>query len=74
MNVANITENIAGMSADEVPTQARQVAGVLRRDILEGALPPGSRLRIEGLRERYSVGASPLREALSQLARVLATD
>src|SRR5215218_9013205 len=55
------------LPTDEVPTLARQVAGVLRRDILEGALLPGSRLRIEGLRARYRVGASPLREALSQL-------
>jgi GntR family transcriptional regulator, carbon starvation induced regulator len=62
------TESIDGMPTDEVPTLARQVAGRLRRDILEGALPPGSRLRIEGLRGRYGVGASPLREALSQLA------
>jgi GntR family transcriptional regulator, carbon starvation induced regulator len=67
MNVPDITESIDEASADQVPTLARQVAGLLRRDILAGALPPGSRLRIEGLRARYGVGASPLREALSQL-------
>ena len=66
--MAEITESIDEASVDQVPTLARQVMGRLRRDILEGALPPGSRLRIEGLRERYGVGASPLREALSQLA------
>jgi len=61
-------ESIDEAFADQVPTLARQVMGRLRQDILEGALRPGSRLRIEGLRERYGVGASPLREALSQLA------
>ena len=67
MNLVNMTESIDEVSVDQVPTLARQVMGRLRRDILAGALPPGSRLRIEGLRARYGVGASPLREALSQL-------
>jgi DNA-binding GntR family transcriptional regulator len=40
----------------------------LRRDILEGVLPPGERLRIDTLRKRYRVGASPLREALARLS------
>ncbi|WP_043363494.1 GntR family transcriptional regulator [Belnapia sp. F-4-1] len=53
---------------DPAPTLARQVMEQLRRDILKGLHPPGSRLRIEGLRERYGTGASPIREALSQLA------
>jgi DNA-binding GntR family transcriptional regulator len=39
----------------------------LRTDILEGTIPPGEKLRIEALRERYQVGASPLREALNRL-------
>jgi DNA-binding GntR family transcriptional regulator len=56
------------LAAEQTPTLARRVMEPLRRDILTGVLPPGSRLRIEGLRERYGVGASPLREALSQLA------
>lgn len=55
-------------AADQTPTLARQVMERLRRDILEGSHAPGSRLRIEGLREQYGVGASPIREALSQLA------
>jgi DNA-binding GntR family transcriptional regulator len=55
-------------TADLTPTLARQVMEQLRRDILEGVHPPGSRLRIEGLRKRYGAGASPIREALSQLA------
>src|SRR5690349_2984120 len=56
------------VAAEQTPTLARRAMELLRQDILMGVLPPGSRLRIEGLRERYGVGASPLREALSQLA------
>lgn len=39
----------------------------LRQDILSGALAPGERLRAEVLKDRYQVGASTLREALSLL-------
>ena len=40
----------------------------IRSDIIGGKLAPGSKLRIEELREDYSIGASPLREALNRLA------
>ncbi|CAN7744001.1 MULTISPECIES: GntR family transcriptional regulator [unclassified Caballeronia] len=49
-------------------TLARRTADLLRRDILGATLAPGSRLGMEELRTRYGAGASPLREALSQLA------
>ena len=39
----------------------------LRDDILNGVLLPGQKLKIESLREQYTVGASPVREALSML-------
>ncbi|WIJ27168.1 GntR family transcriptional regulator [Devosia sp. RR2S18] len=39
----------------------------LRRDIINGELLPGQRLRLENLRERYGVSVSTLREILSQL-------
>jgi GntR family carbon starvation induced transcriptional regulator len=39
----------------------------LRSDIINGVLPPGTRLRVAKLRETYCIGASPLREALSRL-------
>lgn len=39
----------------------------LRRDIIEGRLPPGSRLRVEHLKDDYGVGAGTLREALALL-------
>jgi GntR family carbon starvation induced transcriptional regulator len=39
----------------------------LRTDIIEGTLGPGTKLKVEELRKRYGVGASPVREALSLL-------
>ena len=44
-----------------------QVVEQLRGDILAGRLAPGSKLKIEELRNRYGVGASPIREGLSLL-------
>ncbi len=40
----------------------------LRHDILTGALPPGEKLRLEHLTDRYGSGRTPLREACSRLA------
>ncbi|GGB81420.1 GntR family transcriptional regulator [Marinobacterium zhoushanense] len=40
----------------------------LRSDILEGVFSPNEKLRVEALRRRYDVGASPIREALNRLA------
>jgi len=40
----------------------------LRADLLEGRIRPGSKLRLRPLAERYGIGPSPLREALSSLA------
>ncbi|MGA9764929.1 MAG: FCD domain-containing protein [Rhodomicrobium sp.] len=39
----------------------------LREDILSGRLEPGEKLRVEMLKDRYEVGASTLREALTRL-------
>ena len=39
----------------------------LRGLIVTGAIKPGEKLKIEGLRQRLSTGASPIREALSLL-------
>jgi DNA-binding GntR family transcriptional regulator len=39
----------------------------IRRDILDGTLPPNAKLRLDALRERYGVSASTLREALTRL-------
>lgn len=39
----------------------------LRRDIIEGRHPPGTKLRVEHLKDAYEVGAGTLREALALL-------
>ena len=46
---------------------AGQVLGKLRGDIVEGHFAPGEKLRMADLKERYSAGVGPLREALSHL-------
>ncbi len=48
-------------------TIASDVFDQLRRDILEGKLEPGTRMRFKDLRARYRSGLSPLREALMRL-------
>ena len=49
-------------------TLMADVYGRLRRDVLDGELKPGSRLRFEEMKAKYGVGISPLREALTRLA------
>jgi DNA-binding GntR family transcriptional regulator len=40
----------------------------VRRDIIEGRLAPGEKLRVEHLKDRYGIGAGTLRDqALLQL-------
>ncbi|MBB1648152.1 MAG: GntR family transcriptional regulator [Delftia acidovorans] len=48
-------------------TLTEQAYAELRADIIEGRLVPGSKLRIEHLRQTYGVGAGTLREALTRL-------
>ena len=49
-------------------TRASAVYEQLRWDITHGILEPGSKLRVEAISQRYKVGASPLREALSRMS------
>jgi DNA-binding GntR family transcriptional regulator len=49
------------------PTRLESTITAIRRDIISGELPPGSRLGIERLRNHYGVGSSTIREALSLL-------
>lgn len=56
--------------SDNTPVRAdfEAARNLLRKDILSGALQPNSKLKIRELTERYGISASPMREALSQLA------
>ena len=49
-------------------TRATAVYEKLRADIADGLLAPGSKLRVELMCDKYGVGATPLREALSRLS------
>jgi GntR family carbon starvation induced transcriptional regulator len=49
-------------------TLASAVYEQLRQDILTVALPPDSKLNIRALCDRFDVGLSPVREALSRLS------
>lgn len=51
-----------------IETLSEQAFKLLRRDILSGSLAPSTKLKIEVLRERYDMGPTPLREALSRLS------
>jgi DNA-binding GntR family transcriptional regulator len=59
--------HIAGASAPEPKTLVESAYRGLRRDIIEGRLAPGEKLRVEHLKDDYGVGAGTLREALSLL-------
>src|SRR5690606_33116032 len=49
-------------------TDAAAAAAQLRQDILSGVLAPEIKLKVRELTGRYHISASPIREALSQLA------
>lgn len=49
-------------------TRGELLSSTLATDILDGVLPPGTRLDEQGLAERYGVSRTPVREALRQLA------
>lgn len=49
-------------------TDSASAVAQLRRDIMSGALAPEIKLKVRELTGRYQISASPIREALSQLA------
>jgi DNA-binding GntR family transcriptional regulator len=55
-------------ATDADATASELAARLLRRDIVSGALKPDTKLKLRILKERYGIGASPMREALAQLA------
>ena len=60
--------DVADDTAPGNATQATTLYHTLKSDIIRGALPPRQWLRIDYLRKRYNVGASPSREALNRLS------
>lgn len=50
------------------PTLTDKVSRMIQQDILNGVLLPGQKLVVADLKQRYAVGASPIREALVQLS------
>jgi DNA-binding GntR family transcriptional regulator len=71
------TDSLARLAAVNAPTDreappARTIADALdaqlRASILRGDIAPGTKLKLDALRERFGVSLSPLREALSRLA------
>jgi GntR family transcriptional regulator, carbon starvation induced regulator len=59
---------MTGQLTGPIATLASTVYERMRREIVRGALPPGAKLRIETLRDRYGVGGTPIREALNRLS------
>lgn len=60
-------ENADNSPCAEPKTLVESAYRSLRRDIIEGRLIPGEKLRIEHIKDNYGVGAGTLREALSLL-------
>ncbi len=63
MSTVDLEEN-----ADRKETLASIVYDRLRQEIISVAVPPGEKLHIRSLCERFDVGLSPVREALSRLS------
>jgi len=53
---------------DEIETIGDDGYRRIRADIVLGRLPPGQKLKLDGLKESYGVSVSTLREILSRLA------
>ena len=54
--------------AKQPPTVGSSTFERIKRDIIFGTLAPGSKLKLDGLKERYSASVSTLRETLNRLA------
>ena len=52
---------------DSPLTRVEETVRAVRADIIAGSLEPGTKLAVEHLRQRYGVGSSTIREALSLL-------
>jgi DNA-binding GntR family transcriptional regulator len=66
MGEEQVTDNNDAKASLETVSDA--VFRRLRQDIILGILPPGSKIKLEKARERYSISISSLREILSRLS------
>ncbi|MEN0001295.1 MAG: GntR family transcriptional regulator, partial [Pseudomonadota bacterium] len=66
-SVADPAETLNGAESASSASITSRAYARLKDDIISGALPPGSKLKIEKLRKTYNAGTSPIREALSLL-------
>ncbi|MBE0589746.1 MAG: GntR family transcriptional regulator, partial [Hydrogenophaga sp.] len=64
-SLSSLPNHPAGVVRDSLP---QQVAELLRRRLVEGELPPGSKLNERVLCEQLGVSRTPLREAIKLLA------
>lgn len=55
------------LNGEHARTLGEQAYHQLRQHIIEGRYPPGTKLRVEHLKDVYNVGAGTLREALTRL-------
>ena len=62
--------NNSGMEAElaDAGSRTEKAYQRLRQEILQGALNPSERLRVADLEERFTLGLTPIREALTRLA------
>jgi len=67
MSVASSTK-AAQVKRNERETTATIVYNALKQDIVQGVLPPGHKLLIDQISERYGIGTNPVREALNRLS------
>ena len=63
-----MAQQAAEQKANNGGTIATSIYTRIRRDILDGQLKPGEKLRMHVLRDRYEVSGSPIREALNRLS------
>lgn len=56
------------LTRQESTTATEAAVRKLKHDIMSGVLAPDSQLKMRELKSRYGIGASPMREALAQLA------
>src|SRR4029079_1707204 len=68
LEASSMSETAFDIPDSAKETLASRVYDQLRQDIISVAVEPGEKLHIRSLCERFDVGLSPVREALSRLS------